>query len=545
MPPPRGYRVRHDGQTFTSRRALAIHLSATLGKTENACKLALMRLGDDPEAVLDSYRPKLSFDGQAFHTQQELAEHIAPLTGRSYLTVLAKLREFDGDAIRLVEHYRTMDDISGFGELGRELRQSLREGGYSRLDDLTVLAKNNDPYRFDNPTSRAEGQWFASLFNRLVSTTAIHLRGFHYVLVSTTGIIKPDGQPYRNNFDNWRWLVAEASSAARWLDMVPFERIIDERNDPPVLPGDDDDEPGFTRELVSGDGALIPSLDEAMPSFSTMVTPHRQPYRIVLFGEKSSLGPVLGPIRDRVNGELLLPTGESTTTMVFNMAQRCVSDLRSAVILYFSDFDPAGWQMAISVARKLQALKTLRFPGLDVRLFPVALNYEQVVALDLPSTPLKPEELRADKWREAWGREQTEIDALAALNPDALTRIAEDFVAPFWDPTLERRTDQTARRVRRRATEVLANHPQYVANHERVEAALDEVGDAVASLEAAQADMMGELDDIELPPLPDLPKPVVSPDDEPEALFNSGDGYERATLKLKRHRALYTDDADE
>jgi len=47
---------------------------------------------------------------------------------------------------------------------------------------------------------------------------------------------------------------------------------------------------------------------------------------------------------------------------VFNLAQRIVEDDRRAVILYFSDFDPAGWQMGISVARKLQALKTLRFP---------------------------------------------------------------------------------------------------------------------------------------------------------------------------------------
>src|SRR6516165_4693400 len=125
-----------------------------------------------------------------------------------------------------------------------------------------------------------------------------------------------------------------------------------------------------------------------MPAVGFGHQPHRQPYRIVLFGEKSSLAPVLGPIRARVNGELLLPTGESTITMVFNLAQRCVEDGRAAVILYFSDFDPAGWQMAISVARKLQALKTLCFPTLDVQLSPVALNYKQVSALGLPSTPL-------------------------------------------------------------------------------------------------------------------------------------------------------------
>jgi hypothetical protein len=115
-----------------------------------------------------------------------------------------------------------------------------------------------------------------------------------------------------------------------------------------------------------------------MPSIGFSHQPQRQPYRIVLFGEKSSLAPALGPIRERVNGELLLPTGESTTTMVPALARRCEADGRPAVILYFADFDPAGWQMAISVARKLQALKALCFPTLDVRLYPIDTHPRRV-----------------------------------------------------------------------------------------------------------------------------------------------------------------------
>jgi hypothetical protein len=36
----------------------------------------------------------------------------------------------------------------------------------------------------------------------------------------------------------------------------------------------------------------------------------------------------------------------------------------------------------------------------------------------------------------AWGHEQTEIDALAALNPAELTRIAMEAIKPFYDPLL-------------------------------------------------------------------------------------------------------------
>jgi hypothetical protein len=45
--------------------------------------------------------------------------------------------------------------------------------------------------------------------------------------------------------------------------------------------------------------------------------------------------------------------------------------------------------------------------------FDLALTVEQVRNLGLPSTPLKDTERRADRWRQAFGVGQTEIDALA------------------------------------------------------------------------------------------------------------------------------------
>jgi hypothetical protein len=48
-------------------------------------------------------------------------------------------------------------------------------------------------------------------------------------------------------------------------------------------------------------------------------------------------------------------------------------------------------------------------------------------------------EQRADAWVEAMGTEQTEIDALAELQPDLLRQIAHDAIAPFYDRTLDGR----------------------------------------------------------------------------------------------------------
>ena len=158
-------------------------------------------------------------------------------------------------------------------------------------------------------------------------------------------------------------------------------------------------------ELYGGRSVEVPTLEQAMPEFCCSGV-SRQPYRIVLVGEKSSLSAVLLPIARRIGGELLLPTGEASDTMIAELAARAVDDGRPAVVLYFADFDPAGHQMPISFARKLQALRDLEHHELDIQVHAVALTLAQVRDLGLPSTPLKDTERRADRWRTVQGHEQ-------------------------------------------------------------------------------------------------------------------------------------------
>ena len=79
-------------------------------------------------------------------------------------------------------------------------------------------------------------------------------------------------------------------------------------------------------------------------------------------------------------------------------------DGRPMVVLYFADCDPAGWQMPISVGRKLQALEDRCFPELEFEVRRVALTPDQVREYGLPSTPLKETEKRADRWQRGDGR---------------------------------------------------------------------------------------------------------------------------------------------
>jgi hypothetical protein len=301
------------------------------------------------------------------------------------------------------------------------------------LRDLTVLAPQNDPFRVDTPARHRDGEWLAITARELgLGYRHIHLRGLHYMVI---GRLKPDGLPYTNTDKDWLWLSGDAGKAARWLRYIPFGQIVDQRNAPPEIRE-------FTRPAPGA--YLSTELDIEIPyNIEPALYTHdfrgAQPYKTVMFGEKSSLNDVLSPLAEAYDADLYLPTGEISDTLLHHMASVAERDGRPMAVLCFSDCDPVGWQMPVSIARKLQAFRVLLPAMPDFAVYRVALTPEQVGEYGLPSTPLKETERRADKWRQATGVQQTEIDALASLRPDLLETVARQALDKFYDHTLAAR----------------------------------------------------------------------------------------------------------
>jgi hypothetical protein len=302
---------------------------------------------------------------------------------------------------------------------------------------MTVLAAQNDPFRVDTKAGHRDGEWLAVEADRLGwGDRVIHLRGLHYLLVSGESI-KPSRKPYTNTDPDWNWLQGSAAKAARWLGYIPFEQIKDARNAPPVLRRHSDVAP--CPWLSIGVEVEVPDVDDLHPTIGVDGFTGRQPYKLVLYGEKTSLEDVLGPIAEQRHADLYLPSGELSDTYLYLIAKEGAEDGRPVIVFAISDCDPAGWQMPISIGRKLQALKALQYPTFEFQVRPVALLPDQVREYRLPSTPLKETERRADRWRAAMGVQQTEIDALAALQPELLDRIVRKAINPFFDASLDRR----------------------------------------------------------------------------------------------------------
>lgn len=303
------------------------------------------------------------------------------------------------------------------------------------LKALTAMASQNDPFRIDTPARHRDGKWLAVTARELgLAARRIHLRGLHYMVL---GRPKPGGVPYANTDKDWAWLQGDAGKAARWLGYIPFEQITDQRNAEPQVR--EFSQPQPWPYVTVGIDVELPRAADIMPELGVQDFDGAQPYHLVMVGEKSSLADVLGSVAETYQADLYLPTGEPSDSMLHRMATAAVNDGRPMVVLYFSDADPAGWTMPLSVSRKLQALKVL-LPCLpDFEVHRVALTPEQVREYGLPSTPLKETEKRADMWRAAMGVEQTEIDALASLRPELLRQIARDALDPFYDWTLGQR----------------------------------------------------------------------------------------------------------
>ena len=344
-----------------------------------------------------------------------------------------------------------MRKLNGHGALRSILENACNEnGGIYNRSDLTVLSAQVDPYRLDTPSGHRDGKWAAQLLNRAFGRTRrTHWRGLHYAIVSLKNVRKPNGEVYRNTDDDWKWLIDVAGKAARWLGYISFERITDNRNAEPIICRKARVVPNAW--IYVGLNIDIPDAEDIEPSPGASGFLPRQAFQFAIFGEKGSLQEVVEPKAREYEADLYLPSGEISDSLLYRMAKDAVEDGRPLIVFTISDCDPAGHQMPVSIGRKLQALRDLLFEDLRFEVVPIALTVDQVRELDLPSTPLKETEKRADKWREAFGVEQTEIDALATLRPDALGEIIDRAFDPYFDRTLEERVADAyvARRLQR------------------------------------------------------------------------------------------------
>jgi hypothetical protein len=424
----------------------------------------------------------------------------------------------------------------------RQLLESACEESDLCLRDLTVLSAQVDPYRLDTPAGHRDGKWAAQQLQRFYgpSKTA-HWRGLHYsIIMAQKKIRKPNGEVHRNTDEDWTWLESVAGKSARWLGYIPFERIIDRRNAPPIIHRKARVEP--RAYLSVGLDVDIPDADDIEPTPWAVGFIPRQAFHFAIFGEKASLEEILLPVAEINEADLYLPTGEISDTLIFRIAKDADEDGRPLVLFTVSDCDRAGWQMPISIARKLQAFRDLLFPNLRFEIVPVALTPLQVRRHGLPEEPLKEGERRADRWEAAFVVRQTEVDALTTPEMQErgiLRDIMEEAFAAYVDGTLRSRVREAHSEWTAEAANMLDE--QFDADvlaeiRDEATTRLDELREEIARINER---LEISTDRFDLPPI-EVPQPEVELDPTRQALVRFGDDWVTATRALIKRKSYET-----
>ena len=319
------------------------------------------------------------------------------------------------------------------------------------MKDLTVLSVSIDPYRLDTPAGHVKGKWLAEAYREVnPEGRRLHLRGLHYLLVGRVTL--PNGRPYLNDDATWSWF-EQAVKAARYLGYLPWDALRDARNAPPQVFRHHFTAPAWRLHVAEVE-VYLP--DELEPRFQIYGDLYRQPWQQIIIAEKQGVAEVLRPLAQKYQACLVLPAGELSDQMMFNLLAEAADDGRPVAIHQLGDFDPAGNQMAVSTARTAQALRDSQFPELQIRVHAVGLTLDQCRDWQLPSTPLKETERRADRWREAMGQEQTELDAAVALVPDQFAAVVEASLQQYFDDQARTRASLTKTELEEEANARLA-----------------------------------------------------------------------------------------
>lgn len=333
--------------------------------------------------------------------------------------------------------------IEDFGYTPRSDLKDVAEREGLSLQDVTVLAPQNDPFRIGTKTQIQMAEWFAHHWNNEGLGTGAHIRRLHYRLQSYGTVTTHKGDRYIND-DHCSIYTGNASRFARLLNIVNPREFKDARNPEPQLYYDpwSYNEPQVEPAEDMTFQVFTPSL--VMGYFGSIVNPkllnyrygiEDQPYLIEIWIEKSTMHQELIPICKRYSVNLVGGRGFQSHTSELALIDRCIRHNKSARILYISDFDPAGDNMPTAVARFLEFNKE-QHNGLDIILEPILLTAEQVEHYNLPREPISEKKKRHHKFEDRHGIGATELDALAALHPGEFEKIVIQAIRRYRDPDI-------------------------------------------------------------------------------------------------------------
>jgi hypothetical protein len=251
------------------------------------------------------------------------------------------------------------------------------------------------------------------------------LRGLYYQFIRRNAF--PDSRMNaagtKNHQQNYKWL-GDLVSDARVAGLIDWNHIED-----------------TTRETSGGDGGWDDPADAIAAMERWYSIPHwpGQSSYLEVWVEKEALLDVVSRPASRWNVASMACKGNPSTSAVRLAAQRLRQferEGRKTEVIYLGDHDPTG----LDISRDIQDRLTMFRSTAEVDR--IALNFDQVTD-DLPPSPAKLTDSRAQGYIELYGDDTWELDALEPQVLDAL--VEEAILARLNRPLYEARVEEEER----------------------------------------------------------------------------------------------------
>jgi hypothetical protein len=381
------------------------------------------------------------------------------------------------------------DAGGGYRVLGYDEIKELAKAYKATAKDFYYLC--DDPYYMQgNPNERKKGEWFADLYQQYWHTlTDKMVRSLHYAILHHE-VYLPDGKTRYINLDAHYEKLLEAAKVARYLGLVPMDIIDEKKNIPSVFIPQNKPLPKLDVDAIYWNAVELEPFP-SVPHYDLTSFPDNQRYHLEIWCEKSYSS--LRDLARKYNAVWQQSQGEQTVECANMLIERRKQYRKPVRVFYISDFDPAGTSMPAAVSRKLEfMLDDIRgkHDEPDVKLFNIALTQEQVERYNLPRTPLKSGEKRADVWQAIHGKDAVELNALEAQPQykGELVRIVEDALKRYNDNELSvrawRAQGKLAERLEGIQQDVYWDHPQLEMLRAEYERVLEEVAPKLERLNA-------------------------------------------------------------
>jgi len=161
-----------------------------------------------------------------------------------------------------------------------------------------------------------------------------------------------------------------------------------------------------------------------------------QPNHVEVMVEKQALEGVLIPVCRRLGIRFTANKGYSSSSTMYETGNRLLNYLydenKKVWVLYLGDHDPSGIDMTRDIEDRLNL-----FASREVKVVRLALNMDQIQALNPPENPAKETDSRYAAYITRFGYSSWELDA---LEPRTLDQIVTDAVISLRDEDLWSKT---------------------------------------------------------------------------------------------------------